>query len=284
MTGGWTTGHDKIYFYNQHDRGEYNHIRLGATSVIANVAKTGSGYKGNYSGDHTVDEFYVWKNQGDADPLTLWYRGRYYKPTDSSYGEGVFTSQGLALAANNVIRQLPPASTSAAGPGGGAAPSLPAMTQMVRILGLSWTWYGEPFLGDIVRGTSNLASNHTDDPRNTNNDPANHGQFQVLYDHAPAAAGTFPLRDVKPLVSLGVKDGSQTYGPFDDDGFSAVRATNGTTPVIQDPKNVKYFAQFRIQADFSAILLATPVLDDVTVYWDDAQAHLLSYVFDGRTF
>ncbi len=279
MTGGWTSGVDKIYFFNQHDRGEYNHIRLGATSVIANVAKTGTGYKGNYSGDNTVDEFYVWKNSGDADPLTLWFRGRYYKPTDTSYGEGVFTSQALALTANALVRQLPTASTSAAPPGGSGTPmSLPALTQMVRILGLSWTWYGEPVFG------SNLGKNHTDDPRNKSNEP-NLGQFQVLYDHQGQAGGQLPLPDVNPLVSLGIKDGSQTYGPFDDDGFSAVRASNGSTPVVQDPKNVKYFAQFRLMnAQFSTVLLATPVLDDVTVYWDDAQAHLLSYVFDGRTF
>ncbi len=281
MTGGWSSGHDRMYFFNQHDGGEYNHMRLGATSVIANKAKTGVGYKGNYTGDHTLDELYIWKAQGDASYDTLWIRGRYYKPTDAAYGEGVFTSQAMALAANNVIRQLPAASTSAAGPGGsGTAPSLPALTQMVRVLGLSWTWYGEPFMTTLQGGVNHDVK----DPRNKAGDE-NRGQYQVLYNHQDETSGVVKKVDVFPLVQLGIKDGSQTYGPFDDDGFSAVRALNGTTPVMQDPKNAKYFAQFRLmEAGFDSILLATPVLDDVTVYWDDTQAHLLSYVFDGRTF
>jgi hypothetical protein len=281
MTGGWASGFDKMYFFNQHDGGEWNHIRLGATSVIANAAKATDGYKGNYSGDHTVDEFYVWKNQAEADPLTLWIRGRYYKPTDTAYGEGIFTSQAMALAANAVVRQLPSPSVSAAGPAlGGPAPTLPAAGQAVRILGLSWTWYGEPVIADPDR-----ARNHVDDPRNRTAEGENIGQYQVLYDHGTESTAVTQLVDVNPRVQLGVRDGAQSYGPFDDDGFSAVRAPNGTTPVVQDPKNVKYFAQFRLMnATFSTILLATPVLDDVTVYWDDAQSHLLSYVFDGRVF
>jgi hypothetical protein len=281
MTGGWASGTDKMYFFNQHDGGEYNHIRLGATSVIADAAKATDGYKGNYSGDHTVDEFYVWKNAGDADPLTLWMRGRYYKPMDTAYGEGVFTSQALNLAAGVPLRRLPSASVSAAPPSLPASPTtLPVPVREVRILGLAWTWFGEPVIADPAR-----ANNRTDDPRNRTRQAENVGQFQVLYDHQTQAGSTLVLNDVGPRVQLGVKDGSVTYGPYDDDAFSAVRASNGTTPVIQDPAGARYFAQFRLaNADFSTILLATPALDDVTVYWDDAQAHLLSYVFDGRAF
>ena len=54
---------------------------------------------------------------------------------------------------------------------------------------------------------------------------------------------------------------------------------------MQDPKNVKYFAQFKLNnANLGSVLLATPVLDDITVFWDDSRTHLLSYTFDNRTF
>jgi hypothetical protein len=72
---------------------------------------------------------------------------------------------------------------------------------------------------------------------------------------------------------------------YDDDGFSAVRASNGTTPLLLNPTNVHYKAQFVLEAaDLSTILLATPALDDVTIYWDEGRPQIVSYVFDTGSF
>ena len=34
----------------------------------------------------------------------------------------------------------------------------------------------------------------------------------------------------------------------------------------------------------NTILLATPVLEDVSIYWDDGKSHLLSYVFVTKSY
>ncbi len=261
MTGGWGAGYEIMDQWDKHTGGESNQIRLGAPSHIADAASktvdVKGSFKGNYSGDHTVDEFYAWSSQADADPLTLWLRGRYYKPLDTTYGEGIFVSQAISFVGANPRTAPPPSAIATPGGTGGSPGSVPVIPPQIRILGLSWTWYGE----DIDPNTGK----------------------QTLYDYNSPLG--IAVKDVKPSLLCGIRDGSVSYGPFDNDGFSAVRAPDGTIPIMQDPKNVKYFAQFKLaDANLSTILLATPVLDDVTLYWDDSKTHLLSYAFDNRSF
>ncbi|MFN3484654.1 MAG: hypothetical protein ACK44W_04125, partial [Planctomycetota bacterium] len=259
--GGWSEGYDRMNYFDKHDGGEYNQMRLGAPSRIGErpITDTG-GFRGNYSGDHTVDELYVWKSEGEGDPLVLWQRGRYYKPLETAYGEGRFVSQPISLLPS-FARLLPPPSTAVPpGMGGRTQDGSIQMpnVQKVRVLGLSWTWFAE----DV-------------DPET--------GRPQ-LFDYNDPTLG-IAVDDVRPTLKLGIRDGQLTYGPFEDDAFSAVRAPDGTVPVLQDPQRVRYFAQFGLEgAQLQTILLATPVLDDVTIYYDDAGTHLLSYTFDNRIF
>jgi hypothetical protein len=248
--------YDKMMYWDKHDGGEYNHMRLGAPSKVCNVAvitnRRGAmgAFSGNHTADATIDEFYVWKESPETspavDPSVLWLRGRYYRPD----GDGLFDSQAIAFPTG--IRQPPPAS-GVTGPGSTAT----ALRPGARVLGVAWTWYGEA------------------------TDPA--AGRPVLYDHNSAPGAD--LRPLQPKVRVGVRDGATAYGPFEDDGFSAVRAPDGSTPTLQDPAKVRYFVEFRIDdADASTVLLATPVLDDVTVYWESVQGSILSYAFDGRSF
>jgi hypothetical protein len=260
-TGDATRG-DKINGFEYHSGREFNHMRLGAPSRICDAAATGTAnnaYRGNHTGDQTIDEFYVWKTPDDIDPATLWLRGRYYKPLDGNYGEGVFTSQAISFVSPARRALPPPSSASAPGGPGLSGGSIPADVAQIRVLGLSWTWYGEGMDWEAKP------------PRPT------------LYDYRSEVGPALP--DVGPRVLLGLKDGAVKYGPFEDDGFSPVRAPDGSIPALQDPRQVRYFAQFVLgNADMSTILLASPVLDDVTLYWDDGQTSLLSYVFEGRSF
>ncbi len=216
MTG-WWEGFDRMNGFERHAGGDFNHMRLGATSQIAPLAAVAQGgYRGNTSADFTFDELYVWRAESDGDPLIQWMRGRYYKP---GMGEGTFTSQPISL---------PPAQAGAP----------------VRVLGVSWTWMGEGV------------------------DPAT--QLPTLYDYnSPLGiAGG----DVEPRVRIALRDGALVYGPYGDDGFSAVLDAGGAPPVLGDPSQVRYLAQFQLQAALlGSILLATPVLDDVTLYWDDGR-------------
>jgi hypothetical protein len=221
MTG-WPDGVDRMNGFDKHSGGAYNHMRIGGTSRVAAVAVPlgQGGYRGNYSSDATIDELYVWKTETDAASDLLWTLGRYYNVRRETTSEGVFTSQPISL---------PPA-------GGGS----------VKVLGSSWTWYGEetdPSTGD-----------------------------RVLYDYSGNVLG-LPNGDLQPRVRLSLVDGGMVYGPLSDDGFSPVLNLGGQTPVIGNPALLKYRIGFSFGAGSnSSILLATPVLDDVTLYWSDGAA------------
>jgi len=267
MTG-WASGTSRISMFEKHDGGAWNHLRLGGSSILCNNAKAASpensAYKGNYTGDHTLDEFYAWdtaSGQFDA----LWTASRYYRPTSvgGTGGGGVasqgrFTSQALLGMVPYTPRQLAPAAT------GGGGGTMAAQPPTLRILGMAWTWYGE-------------VPDHNLTPY------ANWDGHRVLYDYSRDPQG-LPSKDLEPKVGAGIDDGGQIYGPYYEDGFSAVLDTKSRTPSIQDPTKLKYFVQIEVPAQGKPILLATPVVDDVTLFWDDNQSHLLSYVFDNRSF
>jgi len=263
-TYGWGELGPKLLKWDRHDGEELNHMRLGAPSKIAEAAVVSTqggvpgAFRGNHSSDFTLDELYVWKTALGNDPLTLWLRGRYYAPRDKNAGEGVFTSKGVALWPS-VRREPPPASRSAPpGVAGTGSPSGNFAAPNVRVLGVSWTWYGESL-----------------DPQ---------GRPILLDYNTPLGVGG---RDMKPQVRVGIQDGPDgaVYGPFEDDGFSSVRDREGAIPVLRNPGHVKYVVDFSLaEADAGTVLLATPVFDDVTIYYDAGGSRLLSYVFDTRSF
>ncbi len=274
MTG-QAAGQDRINDFEVHDQGdEPNQLRLGAPSMIcraAQVSATNQAYRGNQSNDFTIDEFYVWTLRGSADspeqhrPLTHWWRGRYYKPDRD---EGRFTSQRISLRPATA-RNLPRPGGASPGPSPGLpapSPSGPAFLDrpVVRILGLAWTWFGEETT--IVEESGQ---------------PPELRRALFNYNTPEGIAG----EDVRPKVTMSVRDGSTTFGPYDDDAFSAARDQDGEILELRDPTDFRYVAQFVLQeADFSAVLVATPVLDDVTIFWDDGQPHVISYTYDNRSF
>jgi hypothetical protein len=252
------TTNDKIYIWDNHDGGDANHIRLGGTSKIGD--QPGAPYRGNYSADGTIDEFYCWKTESDADIKTLWERGRYYNPGRSASAaasgkmDAAFLSKAIDLTQG--MRTLAPPSGASTMAGSATAAEL----AQIRVLGLSWTWYGE-------------MQDETGKP--------------VMYDYNSTTGG--PVRELQPAVQLGIVDGEEaaglSYGPWDDDGYSAVEASNGSCPPLVDPMHLHWRARFRIQGtNVGTILLGTPVLDDVTMYFRAQGSPLVSYVFDNRSY
>ncbi len=270
MTGGWNMGHSVMSHFDKHDGGEWNQMRIGATSSIGNSARTPDGYKGNHTGDQTVDEVYVWKTMDEQGQLAMWARGRYYKPLSGTYGEGIFTSGALELDRATVTRSLPQAGT-AVPPGGAASTTVAQVVERrFRILGASWTWYGE--------------QRSDGDP-----DPAEVGRQSVFsYD-----TRGLPIKDLGARVGVSILDGNNDASSIVyDDGFSPIYvppaagggASKADPFLLTDPKNAKYRVHFDIPTQFSDILLATPVFDDITLFYDDNQSHLLSFVFDNRSY
>jgi hypothetical protein len=254
-----------IPYFHRHDdgsgpssKGDWNHMRLGGPSKIGD--RPGMPYKGNHSSDCTYDEFYVW-NAASGSWQALWQAGRYYKPS----GDGSFTSQAFSLE-GLPGRILAPASAVAPPPGGAPVPPLSVLgpvSDSIRVLGISWTWYGE--------GVEEVGASADGEP--------------FLYDYNFPLPGT-PTVDVDPKVSLEVLDGLVLLAPpVTGDGFSAIRGSGGGPATVKNPTEVRYRIRVSLPgADLSTILLATPVVDDVTLYWDMGRGAILSYVFDSGSF
>ena len=113
----------------------------------------------------------------------------------------------------------------------------------VRLLGAAWTWTAEgvdSFTGD-----------------------------RQLFAHTSAAD---PVDDLAPRVELSLLDGVTLYGPFADDGYSPVLDVGGSPAVLASPAALRYRVHMRtLYGSFASVLLATPVFDDVTLYWDDGR-------------
>ena len=122
--------------------------------------------------------------------------------------QGRFTSQALINMVPYTPRLLAPPATGGSGTMAAEPPSL-------RILGMSWTWYGEP-------------TDHEITPLD------NWDGHRVLYDYSRSIPGRegMPAKDLEPKVGAGIDDGGQIYGPYYNDGFSAVMNTKSRTPSI----------------------------------------------------
>src|SRR5690349_759738 len=104
-------------------------------------------------------------------------------------------------------RQLAAPSNNAA-PGGVAAAESgtpAAEPPSLRVLGMSWTWYGE-------------LPDHRLTPW------AQWDGTRMLYDYNGAGAGEagMPVNKLDVKVGAGLDDGGQIYGPYYDDGYSAI--------------------------------------------------------------
>jgi hypothetical protein len=261
---------DRMPEWATHAGGSKNQLRFGGASEIGSSPKSAPGlvwgYRGNYAGDHTIDEIYVWKT-ADVNPRTIWLRGRYASP-DGQYGEGRFDSQNLELDKPLTDRRLAAPSMSmppGGGGGGGTVASPPSDPRRIRILGMSWTWYGEKLNAHELR----QAMGGT----------AYEGQKMLA-----SWDSMYPKGQLQPTVKVSIIDGTTAHGPYSNEYFSPVILNDGSIPFIQDPKSVKYRVEMSSGAAFGEILLATPVFDDITLFIDDNQSHLLSYVFDNRSF
>jgi len=212
--------------WSRHADDSRNSLRLGAVSRYR--AENSGERNRDWAADATIDEVYVWSQVASAGvALGQWFDGRYYKVTGA---DGYFTSGSIDLAVET--RKIPPASLTASPSGGmGASPQpLPVTSPSVRLIGVSWTWFGETMTPD--------------------------GK-EVLIEGNGAG-----YLEVATQVSL-LTDGS-IYGPYSSAGFSPIAGPGGTE--VQLSKPFQYRIQFPSMPT-DAVLLATPVFDDITIFY-----------------
>lgn len=244
---GQNTAWYRYYFPNStvpwytHDTGERNTIRFGAPSKFLRTPI--QSYQRNWPADITIDEFYWWNQRDRLDEaLTLARLGRFYKPINNDYEEGGFTSEEIRWAGTG--RGLPP-------PSGKSSASAPAaaLDKQVRLLGAQWTFYGEEAEAQGERWG------------------------EVIHDYGPADA------DLPAECEFSIGLGQATYGPFRDPGFSRLVDSQGKPIVLDGP--FTYRIKFRIHGlTLDSQLLATPILDDVTIFYQVGPPEFLRYVIE----
>jgi hypothetical protein len=138
----------------------------------------------------------------------------------------------------------------------------------IRLLGVSWTWYAEKYGNEIAGNT--LGGQPTLVP--------------IMVDYQNPA-GPSDLRQDKSCARLFVQVDGLRY-PLNDpsgmsnDAFSPIQDSAGQAVALGENAKFKYQVKFRVDgADAGSVLLATPVLDDVTFYYlTPGGADYLQYV------
>jgi hypothetical protein len=235
----------------------------------------------NYYAYGTIDEFFYWPNTASVgrtieDAQTVYGVGRYYKPTDSHPDDALFTSIPLSLPSQE--RRLAAASEISAPPGA-AAPQDPPPADLAqkRILALQWTALAEDYGSGVgADGFPRLK-------------PLMWDYYPQLGGADPTPLSPAPLADkngysYETVCELNLRIGSLTFGPYRNEGWSPVRATHAANatgvgmepPLVPAGDECRFTAKLRVgPAGPNTILLATPVLDDVTVFYAESSARFL---------
>ena len=272
-----------------------NPLRIGEPTTIAPRNKTGNLVTHNHNPDATVDEFWVWQYVNAAGGLDtneaaptggliggqrLWQQGRYYRGNN-----GAFISQTLDVA-RSVRRRMPPMFGVTTGTTG-----TPPVISDQEIVGVAWTMM-----------TKKYDSSRPSPPGTTIPGQNRHFQYDYRFSSTgapPEAPGTTLPAGVELVVSN--NNGSTWYGQrgspvaipqlLRDPGwsvpFSAIPPPPASPqrvrlPVTAGKTTLKYQAFIRMAAPplstTSSILLDSPILDDVTIYFTTGRAQFLDWV------
>jgi hypothetical protein len=240
-----------------------------------------------YYADGTVDEFYFWRNADYLAQGTQQFKfGRYYRPNDGNSDDALYTSPQLTL--KTLGRNLAPASSVTQPPSTVTETVMPApvTTRKNRVVAIQWTVLGEDVRsGAETDGTPRLESYLWDYQALA----ANAAPTQLHISNTADANGYAYPTCAQMWV---VVEGSTTkvYGPYHNEWFSVVRdshlvgsvaTTTGQPVELDSADKVRFRAKLRVGADLdtlNSVLLATPVLDDVTLFYDRSMIEYRSYV------
>jgi hypothetical protein len=216
--------------------------------------------------DGTIDEFFMWIDQGilgsNGNALLIYRLGRYYRPNDADPDDARFTSAALTLGSTR--RELPRGSVvSAPGETGSTGVQPPPAARPLYIMGVNWTCWAEDYTaGSEPGGLPRLKP--------------------VMYDHrgngAPVAFSPANSADAsgyssETVCEMSLKVGARICGPYRNEGWSPV------WEAADSSEEVRYSAKLRVGPidRLNAVLLATPVLDDLTLFTTAGAGEFLSY-------
>jgi len=251
----WTYNFADDNSFNEFPYADKNLMKFGQTHRVTSIRHADNApyvTRHNFACDSTIDEFSHfagWDPISEGAALAQWRRGRYHAPRMKD--EGRYTSEPFSLLTNS-SRRLPPASE---GPSSGTTTRADQTAlQPIQVLGVAWTVFGER----LNREHPELAPQMVD--------------YNTVDSPEP------DLLTVKTEVSL---EADQMWSaPVTRDAFSMlVDAQTGQRLVLKDASKVRFRVRFAWDqpAPVTAILHATPYVDDVTIYFDAGDSGFISF-------
>ena len=225
-----------------------NTLRIGGEpSKLFDLPGDAGLFPANFTADATFDELYVWNNRGNyASGGTrglqeLWNRGRYYRADDRDPEDAKFTSGSIDL--DTTVSRNP---------------------RGRRLLGVAWT----ELAPDYDREGRTLRPKLLD------------ASASPPVELRPASEPDLNGYAGESVADIGLLVGGAWTGPFRNPAFSSARTTSGRPLSIPEGDGVRYTAKLKtgLGGRPSAILLASPVLDDVTLYFDEGGPRILGWV------
>ncbi len=104
----------------------------------------------------------------------------------------------------------------------------------------------------------------------------------VMFDYAVEPPA--PLRPVGGTsADVWLRVGEFSYGPFRNPGYSVARSACGVPPEMPEGAEVRYCAKLKMGGPATPVtaLLSTPVIDDVTIFFERGGPEILGYVGRG---
>ena len=239
--------------------GTRNTFRIGAVSKYRGDDNTYS-YDWNWPADATMDEIYFWNEVIPEEKLSKhWEAGRYYRVKDGS--DGFYTSPAIELPGGAGFlpppsKALPPGQESGGGPRSTVTSTSWNTPQSPRLLGVSWTWFGEVI--NVKRPP----------------DPRDNGE-EFLTDYVDES-------DLHPTVKVSIILGEVESEMFSDAGYSATVDSKTGQSLIVDG-SFRYKVQFGWEdpkPNYDSILLTAPVFDDITIFYQTPGNVYVEYYVD----
>jgi hypothetical protein len=216
-----------------------NTIRLGGEpSKLFDLPGDEGLFPANFTADATFDEFYVWMNRNGGAHGGL-------SGLQQLWNRGRYYRPDDRVPDDAKFTSGP----VDLGPSDSRAPSADK-----RLLGIAWTEIAEDY-----------------DRSGTSMTPKG-------YDYS-----TTPPTELRPgesVADLGLEVEGASYGPYRNPAFSPARTPAGRPVPIRDGAELRYTAKLKTGAasQSSPILLSTPILDDVTLYFDSGVPKILGWV------
>ncbi|MBI4244513.1 MAG: hypothetical protein HY606_10520 [Planctomycetes bacterium] len=225
----------------------------------------------NYSGDFTVDEFYLIGcndvNDNDRktkldktanEVRTLFNIGRYYVPGSSS--DCVFESGNIYFLEGETKRKLANESKVFDDEGNRVGTKEIQIKENIKLLGMQWTWFSEDY------DRSNMAP--------VVYDYLNEVSFNGKPTGSPLVQGNEANGETPPVaVDLTVySKGGSAVSTFSgtNSGLTLIEHQGKNYYELKEDEFIKYKVNFNIRgASTSSVLLSTPFFDDVSIFYSD---------------